>query len=280
MTIKIVTDSTCDLPQSLIEKHGITVVPLYINFGEKGYLDGEEMTREEFYEKLVTSDTHPTTATPGLDSFHDIYQTLAEEGAEEIISIHISHSLSATINVARAAAQDAPVPVTVLDSGQLSLGEGFMVLEAARLAEEGHDMEYILEEVKKKSERTFVIAALDTMEYLRRSGRMNSFIVGIGSLLHVKPILKMHLGNPSSMLVRTRERSLQRLSNMITDLAPIKEVALVHSNAPQEAKKLWERVKSFFPDIEKPISVNITPVLGVHLGPGAIGFAFLTGRES
>lgn len=278
MTIKIVTDSTCDLPEELIEKHGITVIPLYINFGEKSYLDGKELTREEFYKRMAEGQVQPTTATPGLDTFKQAYHHLIDQGADEVLSIHISHSLSATINVARAAAQDTGYPVTVLDSGQLSLGEGFMVLQAARLAANGKSMEEILASLKQTSENTFVVAALDTMEFLRRSGRMNSFIVGIGSLLHVKPILKMHIGNPTSALVRTRERALQRLVKTVNDLAPIKEIALLHTNAPQEAKKLWERVKSHFPEIDDPLSVNVTPVLGVHLGPGTVGFALKTGE--
>jgi DegV family protein with EDD domain len=117
VSIKIVTDSTCDLPQDILQKFGITVVPLYINFGDQGYMDGIEISRQEFYQRLPESDPLPTTATPGVDAFRQTYEDLAEEGSSEILSIHISISLSSTVDVARAAAkQTLEVPVTVFDS--------------------------------------------------------------------------------------------------------------------------------------------------------------------
>ena len=128
MSIRIVTDSTCDLPEEIIAEYGITVIPLYINIGDDGYLDGVDITRQEFYEGLADYDPLPTTATPGIDAFRSIYDKLAEEGATQILSIHISISLSATVDVARAAARETTsVPVTVFDSQQLSLGTGFLV---------------------------------------------------------------------------------------------------------------------------------------------------------
>lgn len=274
MSIKIVTDSTCDLPPDLIRKHEITTAPLYIQFGEEGYIDGVDISREKFYQKLASSPIHPTTATPGINTFIDIYQQLAHEGAEEILSLHISEALSATVNIARKAANQVQVPVTVLDSGQLSMGLGFLVMEAAQLAREGKLMVEIVSRLEESGKSTYVIAALDTLAYLRRSGRMNPFIAGIGSLLNVKPLLKMNQGNPTSELVRTRKRAVQRLLDLLKDKTPLEHISLVHTNAPQAVQALWEEAQTFLAQTQPPITTNVTPVLGSHLGPGAIGFAW------
>ncbi len=276
MSIRIVTDSTCDLPPELIDEHEITVMPLYINFGEQGFLDGIEITRQEFYNRLPDYNPPPTTATPSIDSFLEIYERLAKEGAREILSIHISERLSATINVARKAAEQfKAIPVTVLDSMQVSLGTGFVVMEAAKSITSGLHLREIIAKLESLNPRVFVFAALDTLEYLRRSGRMNGVVAGIGSVLQLKPILKMNQGEPTSDRVRTRERAIKHLLELIRNVEPLESLALVHTNAPEAAEQLWERVKSLFPDLPKPLSVNVTPVLGAHLGPNAVGFALI-----
>lgn len=280
MKIRIVTDSTCDLPQELIEQHQITVLPLYVNFKDQGYLDGIELSREEFYRRLPEAEISPTTATPGITSILEAYGQLEEEGAEQILSIHISQALSATVNVVRQAADQSPIPVEVLDSEQLSMGVGFLVLYAAKAVERGEKLDQIMSGLKDLSGRTHVFAALSTLEYLRRSGRMNSIVAGIGSLLHVKPILKMHKGNPTSELVRTHQRAVEKLLTKLQELQPIQQLALVHSNAPQAAEELWQQASKLLPEIKLPISVNITPVLGAHIGPGAVGFALVQGQTS
>ena len=276
MSIRIVTDSTCDLPPKLIAENNITVLPLYINIGEQGYLDGVEITRQEFYTRLPDFDPPPTTATPSIDTFLEVYRKLASEGAKEILSIHISERLSATINVARKAAEQyKSIPVTVLDSMQISLGTGFLVLEAARSIAEGLHLKEILSKIESLNPRIFVFAALDTLEYLRRSGRMNGVVAGIGGVLQLKPILKMNQGEPTSDRVRTRERALKHLLHLIKNVQPFESLALVHTNAPEAAENLWKRVIAHFPDLPNPLSVNVTPVLGAHLGPNAVGFALV-----
>lgn len=280
MKTRIVTDSTCDLPPELIEEHSITVMPLYINFGKQGYLDGVEITRHEFYNRLPDYNPPPTTATPSIEAFLETYERLANDGAKEILSIHISEKLSATVNVARKAAEQfKSIPVTVLDSMQISLGTGFVVLEAARSIAEGLHLKDILAKLEALHPRVFVFAALDTLEYLKRSGRMNGVIAGIGGALQLKPILKMNQGDPQSDRVRTRERAIQRLIDLTKDVGPLDKLALVHTNAPQAADQLWERVKSLFPEMPQPLSVNVTPVLGAHLGPNVVGFAMVRTRS-
>lgn len=190
MSIRIVTDSTCDLPAETIARYGIGVVPLYINVGQQSYLDGMDITRQEFYEKLPTFPIHPTTAASSPQRFRALYDALAEEGATQVLSIHVSATLSSVVDTARLAAQEtASTQVTVVDSGQLSLGIGFMVETAARMAMVGRSVDEILAALDEQGKRTHVFAALDTLEFLRRSGRMNGFIAGLGTLLQLKPIL-------------------------------------------------------------------------------------------
>jgi DegV family protein with EDD domain len=280
MTIKIVTDSTCDLPDSLIKELDIAVVPLFINIGTEGYLDGVEITRQEFYSNLATYSQHPTTGTPGLQSFLNIYEKLADEGATEILSIHISESLSGTVNVAKTASNEfTRIPVTVVDSGQLSLGTGFQVERAARMAAEGKTVSEITAALKDLRSRTFVAAGLNTLEFLRRSGRMNRFMHGLGSLLHIKPILTMEDGQPGSDRVRTSLRAEKRLVELLEQHLPIERFALLHTNAQKKAEEFKHKVQDLLPDGEV-YSMDITPVIGVHIGPGAVGYAVVTKQQA
>lgn len=276
MTIKIVTDSTCDLPADVIRELEISVIPMFINVGDKGYLDGIEITRQEFYNNLPNYEVHPTTGTPGIDTFKQVFQSLADEGAAEILSIHISESLSATVQVARTAAkQFSQIPVIVRDGGQLSLGTGFQVETAARMAKQGRSMNEIIAALDDLAPRTFVTAALDTLEYLRRSGRMNRFLHGIGSLLKLKPILTMRNGDPGSERVRTFQKAEARIIEMLKENMPIEKFALLHTNAAEKAEAFRVKVADLLPEVAI-YSMDITPVIGAHIGPGAVGFAVVT----
>ena len=273
MSIRIVTDSTCDLPAEVIARYGIVVVPLYINVAGKGYLDGVEMTREEFYRNLPTYSSAPTTAAASPEKYRQVYESLAQQGAREILSIHISVSLSTVLNTARLAAQQVEsIPVTVYDSRQLSLGTGFLVETAARLAAEGRSMGEIIAALDDQVRRSRVFAALDTLEFLRRSGRLNGAVSAMGDLLQVKPLLTMYDGKPGVERVRTRDRALLRLLELLRDAGPLARVAIVHTHAPERVAALREQAAHLLPpgDI---LAVDITPVIGAHIGPGAVGLA-------
>jgi DegV family protein with EDD domain len=273
MPVRIVTDSTCDLPAETIDRYGIRVVPLYINVGRQAFLDGIDITHEEFYQMLPEFPEHPTTAVPSLQKFHAIYDALADEGASEVLSIHISVSLSAVVDVAHLAAQEtSSVPVTVLDSQQLSLGTGFLVETAAKLAAAGHTIEAILSTLNAQIKRSHVFAALDTLEFLRRSGRMNRFMADLGSLLQIKPILTMYAGKPGNERVRTRKRALSRLLELLAAIGPLERLAIVHTHAPERVAELRLQAASLLP-VDDIMVADITPVIGAHIGPGAYGFA-------
>ena len=273
MTIKIVTDSTCDLPQDVIRDLDITVVPLYINIGDQGFLDGVDISRKEFYINLPGYPSHPTTSTPGPGAFIRAFDDLADRKVDEILSIHISEELSATVNVARIVALEYQrIPVTIRDSGQLSLGTGFQVELAAKMAKKGKSIQEILAALDDLKARTFVAAGLDTLEFLRRSGRMNRFMTGIGSLLQLKPILTMKNDLPGSERVRTIIRAEQRMLELLEEHLPIERFALLHTNAQNKAQKFLQKISHLIPK-GKVYSMDITPVIGVHIGPGAVGFA-------
>ncbi|MFN8595887.1 MAG: DegV family protein [Anaerolineae bacterium] len=273
MSIRIVTDSTCDLPQSIIDELGITVIPLFINFGDKGYRDGVDLSRADFYARLPTSEPLPTTAAPGHEVFKQAYDRLADQGATEVLSIHIAESLSATINVAQVAAQETrSARVTAFDSRQLSLGTGFVVEAAARAAQAGQSLTEIIAQLEELIPRIHVFAALDTLEFLKRSGRVSGLMAGLGGLLQMKPILKMYNGQAGSDRVRTRSRAIGQLVNLLSQCSPLERVAMVHTHAFTPAEEIRQLVEPMLP--ENDIwSLDITPVIGTHIGPGAVGFA-------
>ena len=247
MSVRVVTDSTCDLPASTVADLGIQVLPLYIRIGDKDYLDGIDLMRADFYKALPGYKTYPTTAVPSPQKFRALYDSLADQGAGEVLSIHISESLSATVNVAKAAARETTsVPVTVVDSRQLSMGTGFLVETAAELANAGHPVSEILPTLQDQIKRTHVWALVDTLTYLRRSGRMNALMSTIGELLQIKPILTMYDG-VNAERVRTRKNGLARLIARINELAPFEKIAFLHSNALEDAKDLKTEVKELLP---------------------------------
>jgi len=276
MNIRIVTDSTCDLPEEIVSQHAITVIPLHINVDDKSFLDGIDLSRAEFYTQLPNYISSPKTATPSPDTFIQAYERLANEGAQSILSIHISESLSATINAARIAAEQfTRVPVTVLDSSQLSLGTGFLVERAAQMAQAGKKLEEIVSALQELMKRTYVFASLKTLEYLRRSGRMNFAIARFGEILQIKPLLHMNMGKATAHRTRTQKRATEKLLSWLAEYAPYEKLAIVHAGIQEEAEALYEQVRSFFPQDVVSI-VQITPALGAHLGIGALGFACIS----
>jgi len=279
MTIRIVSDSTCDLPAEVIRANNITIVPMYINIGAKTFRDGVDLSRQEFYEQLPAFTHHPTTAAPSPGLFRQVYEQLAAEGATEILSIHISVKLSAVVEMAAQGAKETSIiPVTVFDSRQLSMGTGFEVLSAAQAAAAGRSMSEIIAILEEQITRTRTFAALDTLEFLRRSGRMNFALAFLGSLLHIKPFLKMYNGNPTAERIRTRGKAMKRLVDLLQEAAPLEKVALLHSRAAERAEALIKQVRHLLPagDI---ILEEINPVLGAHLGPGVVGFSVISKRS-
>lgn len=274
MTVRIVTDSTCDLPAETIARYGIRVIPLYINIGNQGYLDGIDISREEFYTRLPFFSTYPSTAVPSTERFVAAYNALADEGASEVLSIHVSTMLSGVLNFASVAAHETTsTHVTVFDSRQLSLGTGFLVESAAKMAAAGGSVDEILHTLNDQVKRTRVFAALDTLEFLKRSGRMNKYLAGLATLLQIKPIMTMHDGKPGSERVRTQDRALKRVVEMLAAAGPLERVAMVHTHASREILAELRSMAAHLLPQEPILTAEISPVIGAHIGPGAVGFA-------
>ncbi len=271
MTIQIVTDSACDLPTELIEAYRIKVIPLYINIGNQSYLDGIEMSHEQFYSRLDQFPHHPQTAAPGPETFARFYEECAVDANDHIFAIHVAGSLSAALKSAQKGAEMASVPVTVHDSGQLGLGAGLQVMAAAKAAGQGASIAEIQQIVEDLGQRTHIFAALDTLKFLQRSGRMSMTMLGIGSLLHIKPLLKMHAGEPTSEKVPTRSRAIQRVVQLAANLGALDHLSVVHTYALDAAKKLYQKAADLIPAGNQPYFQSITPVVGAHIGPNVVG---------
>ncbi|MDP2965202.1 MAG: DegV family protein [Pelolinea sp.] len=275
MTIRIASDRTCDLTPEVAEQYGIGIVPCYINVGEKSYLDGVDLSRKDFYAKLPYFVPHPKTSAPGVGMYSAVYQRLAGEGANQIISIHIHSGLSNLANTARLAAEVIDkIKVTVVEAGQLTLGLGFLAIAAAEAARKGKSPDEILKIIKEREARTFVLVAFDTLDYLRASGRAPGLVVSIANLLRIKPIIQLHQGELRLVgQERTTTKSIDHMVNKVKKLGKLERLAVLHTNALEKAEIMAEKLRV---QVSKKLDIwisEITPVLGVHIGPGAVGLA-------
>lgn len=280
MTLKIVADSACDIPAEIATKLAITIVPVYVNVGEKSYLDGVELSRPEFYQNLTDYSPYPTTAAPAAGAFTETYERLAAEGATEILSLHIASSLSATYNAARLGAEAAnAVPVTLFDTQQITVGAGLLAIIAAEMANTGDDVAAIVAQLNEYVPHTRVFGTLDTLDSLRRSGRVNWATFGFGTLLQIKPIMMITGGEIEVIAkVRTRKRAVRQMLDTVQTFRPFVRLVVVHVNAAEAAAQLREQALPLFPNDELPI-MEIGPAIGTHLGLGAVGFACISVNE-
>jgi DegV family protein with EDD domain len=272
MKIGFVTDSTADVPPSLAERYGIEIVPALVNIAGNSYVDGVEITREEFYTRLPRLNPPPTTSSPSVGSFQERYEKLLHAGAESILSIHPPNDLSGIFNAARLAAQEYGDRVKVLDSGQLSLGLGFQVLLAAEAAASGAQLDEVMDRAETVRRRVRVIALLDSIEYVRRSGRVSWAMAMIGSVFRLQPLIELRYGIVHRLgQVRTRLQGIERLMETINAWGPLERLAVLHTNAEAAAQQLLEEVKSRVS--VPPLLVNVTTAIGTHVGPNGLGFA-------
>jgi DegV family protein with EDD domain len=271
IVIKIVTDSTADLPSQLAEELGITVVPVYVRFGEQVYRDRVDISEDEFYERLTHDPVHPNTTQPTPQDFADVYQKLSQE-ADGIVSIHVSGKLSGTCNSALMAKGmlETECPIEVIDSETLSMSLGLTAIVAAQMAKAGESLDKVVEETKQAIHKIHLFALLDTLEYLKRGGRIGKVKALLGSVLNVKPMLAVKDGELVPVgQVRTRAKGIDKLFDFVKNTADIQDLAVVYNTTPDEAQNLAERIGSVF-DREKIRLARLGPGLGVHGGPGAM----------
>ncbi|MBM4466625.1 MAG: DegV family protein [Chloroflexi bacterium] len=276
--VKIVTDSASDIPLAIARDLGITVVPCNVHFGERTYRDGVDLTSEEFFTKMASSPTLPTTSQPAVGVFEEAYRRLARE-TDQIISINLPAKLSATLNSARLAAQSLPeLEIVIVDSTQVCMAQGWLAIIAAQAARQGRGLAEIVALIEDTIPRLRLIALLDTLEYLQKGGRIGKVTALMGTLLNVKPLLQVLDGEALPLEnVRTRQKALRRLVEIVGDLGPLEEVAVMHANAPVTAQQLVEMLAPIHPP-ERILVGQVGAILGTHAGPGAVGVACVVGR--
>lgn len=274
MKIAIVTDSTADISEEEMKENQITVVPAILVVEGKEYLDGKGMSREEYYKKMTILNPSPTTSAPSAGMFAQAYKALFQKGVEHIVSIHVASTLSGIVNAAKVAADNfGKDRVTVVDSGQLSMGIGFQVLEAAKAALNG-SVEAVLKTIEDVSSRVQVIAMLDTLDQLKKSGRVTWLKSSLGALLKIKLFVQV---KDSQVLrlgeARTRKKGIERLYDILASAGPLEQLSVLHTNAPEDAAQIQAQ---FAGQVASPITVrNVTTVIGTHVGVNALGFVAL-----
>jgi DegV family protein with EDD domain len=276
MKIGIVTDSTCDIPQFLIEQYELEVVPCILVMDGKEYIDGKDITREEFYKRLPALKTQPTTAAPSIGDFSTRYDSLFGRGCDHILSIHAAGALTSILNIARQAAGGFADRVTCVDSTSLSLGLGFQVLAAAEAADLG--LQAALVAIQSAHRRLQVFAALDTLEYLKRSGRVPAAVAMLGGLLRIKPLIELNNAEVRAIgAVRTTAQADERMSKILLEGNSLERLAILHTGAERRARKfLNELMQKASQSVPRDIlMVNVTTVIGTHVGPHGLGFALV-----
>ena len=271
--IKVVTDSTSDLPPEMATELDITVIPCNVHFGTETYLDGVNLTHQQFYDKLATASELPTTSAPGVGVFAETYRRLLE-AADGVVAVHIASALSAVYSAARLGAETLDqARIAVLDSGSVSMGLGWLAVIAARAAREGLNLEQVVERVKEATPRVRLIAALNTITHLWHSGRVHWGAAFLGTLLDIKPIVEVRDGAVHAIArVRTRKKALAHLRQLVAGMGPLQDLAVLHTHAPKLAQRFADDIAALFPR-ERMAIVEVGTVLGTHVGPGGIGVA-------
>ncbi len=280
MTVKIVTDSVADLPSQVVNELGITVIPLNVRFGTEVYRDGVDLTAEQFYDRLVHGKVLPVTSVPSPGTFAEAYDKLAEE-TDEILAIILSSKLSGTYEVALQSIglMERKCRVEVIDSRWATMAQGFIVMKAAKAAQAGASLDGLIEVVQKTVPRVDFLSTFDTLEYLKRGGRIGKAQAFLGSILRVNPLITLRDGvvEPAGR-TRSRAKAIERLYNFVMSYSYIEEMAVEDTATPDEAEMLVERLSFKFPK-ERIYRSKMTPAIGTHTGPGLLLVAILGDRE-
>ncbi len=280
MSVRIVTDSTADLPEEVVKSLGITVVPLLVHIADETFEDGVTISIDGFYNLLTTGDVFPKTSAPSSGMFIEAYRRLAQE-TDEIVSIHMSTKLSATHAAALVARDgiDAPIRIEVIDSLSASMGLGLLVIHAATMARDGACLDEIVRKTEASIPRTQFFGMLDTLEYLHRGGRIGQAASFLGSMLRLKPILCLRDGVAYPVeRVRGREQAIDRLCEMVGSQGAITHLAVGYTTGERAMELLAQRLTPFFPS-DRMVRTRAGATMGTYLGPGALGVALITAEQ-
>jgi DegV family protein with EDD domain len=273
-TVRVVTDSSCDLPDDIVAELGISVVPLTIRVGGRDYLDRVELSPRQFWAECAASPTLPETAAPAPGQFAEVYHRLAAEGATAVVVVNLSAALSATMQSAELAARSVAdrIPVRVIDGRSVSLALGLVVVDAARRAADGATVEQIVAAAEARIGRTQLIGALDTLDNLRKGGRIGGATALLASALAIKPIVELRDGKVEQAgKQRTRGKALAHVIDTMTAAGPLESVAVLHADC-DDVGPFIDKVRRHF-DGEVVLG-EIGPVVGTHAGKGTMGVAF------
>jgi DegV family protein with EDD domain len=275
--IRVVTDSACDLTPSLAETHDVRVVPLTIRFGSEEFVDRDELSVKEFWDRVITGPHMPETAAPSPGAFRQAYLGAADEGYDGVVCITLSSGLSATFQAATTATDDVPVPVRVVDSLSVTMGEGLLVLAASSMAGEGADLDAIVAEVESLRDRTHVYGVLGGLDFLKKGGRIGGAAHLMGSLLSIKPVIEVRSGVVEvESKQRTRSRSLQYLAEKALRAGPLERLA-VANGAADDIGEVISLLEAAQPAHEMVVT-DLGAVIGSHAGPGTVGVCFQLAR--
>lgn len=275
MTIRVVTDSGCDLPQDLADGLDIEIVPLSVRFGEESLVDRRDLSPQQFWTRVAESPVLPETAAPSPGAFEETFRRAAAEGADGVVCVALSSALSATFQAAQlgARAVEGHIPVRVVDSRTVSIGQGLMAVAAARMAKQGKGLDDCAGAAEDLVPRTRTYAALDTLENLKKGGRIGSAQALLGSMLSIKPIIEVADGKvePESKQ-RTRSKSLRYLVDKVRQFPRVEDLAVVHGDAP-DCDELLDLLGAVYPRDEIIVG-QVGAVIGTHAGPRVIGVCF------
>jgi len=273
--VRIVTDSTCDLSPELVKELGISVVPVYVRFGQTSYRDGIDISHTEFYERLVNGTVHPSTSQPTPADFAEVYRSLAKD-TDEIISVHVSRKLSGTCEAALQGKElaDTKSNITVVDSESVTMGLGMIGLAGARMATAGGDRQKVINEIKQAIENTRLLGVFDTLKYLLLGGRIGKAKALLGGVLNLKPVLTLRDGELHPIgNVRTKGKAIDRLTEFVKNALGIQELAVVHTTTPDDASRLKDILSPLVGKNRLHLA-RMGPALGVHGGPGVLAVVF------
>ncbi len=273
MTVRIVTDSSADLPADLVQQHGITVLPCYVVVDDQPLKDGVDIIPDDFYRRLQADGRFPTTAQPTVADFQEVYRGLAGQG-DQVVSVHVSGKLSGTLNSAeQAKASIDGAEIELIDSQLASIPLGLAVLDAAAIASEGGSLQEVAEKVRQGLGLHHGLFALDTLEYLHKGGRIGKARAFMGSILHVKPILRLQDGEAHPVeRPRNRERAMRRLVELASELAPVRRLAVIYSTDADRMATLKQDLTGLLP-ADQIIEARFGSTLGTYIGPDALGVA-------
>jgi DegV family protein with EDD domain len=273
--IRVVVDSTADIPDALVRKHNIAVVPLTVQFGRQSFRDSVDISKDEFYRRLEATDasTMPTTSQPSLGEFERVYRELLAE-SDGVVSIHISGKLSGTVRAAQqAAAMVDPLRIVVVDSLSAVMTEGYMAAAAVQAAQAGKGLHEIAALVNDIAARAFIYVGIDTLRYIQQGGRIGRMRAFLGTVLNVKPIFEVTGGEVHPLeQVRTSKRVAPRLIEMAQAQGPLDDLAILYTTWEQQARDMADQIGAagIFPR-DRIVLAQMGAVIGTHIGPGGLG---------